>query len=200
MTWQFYIREALSDVSGDKVLGEFAGSNPIELDYQLAANAPLSQVDTFLTAAPEPNNTAWPIGSYVLTLVVQNGESVNFTMELWHADLDGNDIAQIGSTPAAQSGPSQGPETYSFTVTDSVGQTALATDRLKLKLFAENTDASNPHEFSVMASLSSLTTPILREMQVANNFNPYRRGRFLGNFFRPGECSGFWDKNGVDLT
>src|SRR5690348_3031794 len=99
MTWQFYLREASSDVGGAKILGEFIGPSPIELDYQIAASAPLSQVDTFLTSAPEPNNATWPAASYSLTLVVQNGESVDFTIELWRADLDGNDIAQIGSDP-----------------------------------------------------------------------------------------------------
>lgn len=200
MTWNFFIREAASDVNGDKVLGEFASSTPIELDYQLAANAPLSQVDTFITSAPEPNSIAWAVGSYTLTLVVENGLDVSFTIQLWRADLDGNDIAQIGSEPAVQSGPTEGPQTFSFTVTDLTGQTTNATDRLKLKLFAQNTDASNAHEFSIMASLSSLATPIARSLQVSNNLNPYRRGRFLGNFFRTGEGSGYFDEHGVNIT
>lgn len=199
MTWKFFIRESASDVSGDKLLGEFAGPSPIEIDYQLLAGAPLGQVDMFLTAPPEPNSAAWQAGTYTLTLMVQNGLDVSFTIQLWRADLDGNDITQIGSEPAVQSGPIEGPQTYTFFVTDTIGQSASATDRMKLKLLAQNTDALNARDFSIMASQSSLVTPIGRLMQVSNNDNPNRRGRFLGNYFRVGEGSDFFDERGVDL-
>lgn len=200
LNWQFYLREATSDIISAKLLAEFASPTAIELDYPLAANAPLAQVDTFLSAQPQPNSDAWPVASYLLSLVVQNSGNAFFTVEPWRADLNGNDIVQIGVRPATQLGISGGAQTFQFVVTDPSGQAAATTDRLKLKLFAGNTDAVNPQTFSIMASQSVLSTPIPREMQVSNIFNPYRRGKFLGNYLRAGEGSGYFDSRGVDLN
>lgn len=199
MIWQLALREAASDIVTDRLLAEFSSPLPIQLDYQLAANAPLAQIDTFISSQSVPNSAAWGKGSYVLTLVVKNGMNVSFTIELWRTDASGNDIAQIGSRPALIAGPSVGPATFMLTVSDAIGQQAETTDRLKLKLFAENS-AANAETFSILASASFITTPIERAMQVSNIFNGYRRGRFLGSYRRDGEGSGYFDKNGIDIT
>jgi len=199
MTWQFYLREAASDVAGEKILAEFNSPLATELDYSLAAGAPLGQVDSFITAPSQPNSAAWAAGAYTVTLMVQSGLNAFFTVELWRADANGNDIAQIGVRPAAQLGVSGGPNAYSFQVTDATGQPASASDRLKVKLFAGNTDGANEHTFSILASQSQVNTPIARTFQVSNTFNPYRRGKFLGSYPRAGEGSEYFDKNGVNI-
>ena len=203
MNFAFYLREALSDVAGMKVLGPYADSRyPTELDYQLAASQSIEQVDTFLSPASLPSVAQWQPGNYTLDLQVVNGLNVAFTVELWRADLSGNDLQIIGARAAIQevSGAAPiNPIVTTFTVNDPTGSSLNKSDRLKLKLFAQNNDSVNAQEFSVLCSVSTLETEIPVPQEFTNQFNTFRRGRFLGYIPRDGEGFGWFDANGVNL-
>lgn len=201
MNFAFYLREAMSDVSGMKVLGPAPNTvSPVELDYPLAANAALAQIDAFITPASLPSVLAWNSGAYALYLEIVNAAGVSFTVELWRADLNGNDLEILGSRPALQTASGAAPTNAiqaSFSITD-VGSSLNKTDRLKLKLFAENFANVNT-EFSVLCSVSGVQTQIPIPTQLTNQFNTRRRGRFLGFVARPGEGFDYFNAQGVNL-
>jgi len=174
----------------------------IELDYPLAAGAALAVVDQFITPAPLPNTISWQAGNYAVSLLVANANNVSFTIEIWRADALGNLLSQIGSRPALQTAagaiPSS-PVAVAFAIIGALLATS-ATDRLALKVLAQNNDVANANTFSVVASGSSLATPILIPDNKTNQFNPFRRNKFLGFVFRAGEGAPYFDKNGVDIV
>lgn len=199
--YKFALREAPSDVSGFNVLAEVAGIYPVELDFALAANAALGVVASFLTPAPSPNQVEWVAGEYVVGLLVVAGPSIEFTVALWRADLNGNLLAQIGSTPANQTAPGASevtPVSVGFTIAGQDVKTAN-TDRLALQVLAKNDDSVNAQTFSILTTGSSVTTPIEAPDVATNALNPFRRNKFLGLIWRRGDGSKFFDKNGVDL-
>lgn len=202
-TYSFLLREAPSDVVGPKTLSD-AGGLPIELDYALAAGAGIALVDSFLSAAPLPGVGLWVAGTYLVGLNVAQANLIAFTVELWRADANGNDVAQIGARPATQTLPN-GPGAIGFSVSGqtldpSQNQSLSTTDRLKLKLYAQNNDATNAETLGITASASGVSTPITLPDNATNKFNPFRRNKFLGFRFRPGEGANFFDKNGVDIV
>ena len=199
----FVVREALSDISPFKLLGEEASAFQIELDYLVAAGASLVQVDTFLTPPPLPNTGIWPAGAWSvgLTISEDTAPQLSYTVALWRADANGNDLEIIGVQPATQSGPGQ-QLTYAISgaaLDPSVNSALSVSDRLKLKLFASNSDNANAYTLGIQASASAVVTPIIPNVQVSNEHNPYRRGRFLGYLFRPGEGANYFDEHGVNL-
>lgn len=200
MLFSFSLREAPSDVSGLKTLSEAAGL-PIELDYSLAAGAPLALVDSFLSAAPYPGVGLWTAGTYLVGLNVARALSIEFAVELWRTDLNGNDLAQVGTRTANQTGTGAIGFSLSGQALDPAQNQALATtDRLKLKLYAQNDDLTNAETLGIMASLSGVSTPIAAADNATNKFNPFRRNKFLGFRFRPGEGANFFDEHGVDIV
>lgn len=202
MLYLFTLREAQSDVSGAKFLAD-GGAQAFELDYELAAGAALGVIDQFISSAQFPNLTLWQGGNYTVTIQVVNANSIAFTVAIYRADLNGNVIAELGGQPVTQTAAgasSANPENVQFSIPNVAQLAASATDRLLLKLLAQNTDASNPHEFSIMASASVIQTPLLSEMEPTNKNNPYRRNKSLGFRFRPGEGAMMYDQHGVDIV
>lgn len=196
----FTIREAPSDVTPYRTLG--VAGLPIEIDYSLAANAPLSLIDSFLSPAPLPGVGLWTAGNYSIGLMIAQALSLLFTGELWRTDLNGNKLVQIGETPETQGGTGQVSFSVSGQELDPNVDTSLSiTDRLRIDLYAQNQDSINAHTLGIMASQSGILTPISVPDKSTNKFNPFRRNKFLGYYFRPGERPyAYFDKNGVDLA
>jgi hypothetical protein len=217
----FSLREALSDVANMKILGAEPGI-ALELDYPLAAGAGLGSgygsgaygefpygeggglialLDSFLTPASLPNATVWQAGVWAVSLAVVAATDIAFTVSFYRADADGNILEQIGSTPALQTASAASeaaPEIIIFTVEAPEIQ-ANATDRILLQLGAQNTDEVNAHDFSFMASLSGVATPATVPLELGNEGNTFRRGKFLGIFFRPGEGAPYFNDKGQNL-
>lgn len=196
----FALREALSDISGMKILGAQPGL-PIELDYQLAANAPLSVLDSFITPATIPAATEWQAGTWLAALNVVNATSVAFTLALYRTDANGNILSQIGSTPGVQTAASASPaapQLVMFSIASSLIE-VNSTDRILLELSAQNNDAANAHGFSIMASLSGVETSINIPLELGNEGNTFRRNKFLGFYFRLGDGAPYFDEHGVSL-
>ena len=201
--YQFSIREALSDISGCKVLAPVASGQQVELDYALAASSGLSLVDAFITPAPLPNQVDWAKGEYIVQLtIVSDGPDISFGVELWRADLNGSPLEQIGATPSVQSAGGSSSPADPVVVTFQVSGQDIATDptdRLLLQLYAENVSSSASETLGVLASASGIATPILMPSIATNRFNPFRRGKFLGFLWRRGDGARFFDKNGVNI-
>lgn len=196
----FTVREAPSDVSGAKVLGQFAGSSPVELDYQIPIGGPVALVDELVSPAPVPGVGLWAAGEWVVRLTVSQGGSIAYTVEVWRVDSNGNDLEILGSRPATQTGNDVANFSIAVAETDpTVNSLFSTTDRVKLKLYAQNTDPSNVHTFGVMASQSGVATSIEVPNVATNALNPFRRNKFLGFVWRRGDGARFFDKNGVDV-
>jgi hypothetical protein len=152
----FVLREAPSDIAGANVLGSQAGI-PIAIDYALAAGAPLAVVGQFVT--PSLGLGRWTSGIYTVALAVVAAESIAVAVELWQVDANGNPVQQIGARTANQTAAAG--STLSFEITGQQLAT-LSTDRLALTILAQNTDAKSSHGLSIMASQSSVATPIVK--------------------------------------
>jgi hypothetical protein len=198
-----YAREAPSDVLSHKLLAEFGDQiNAFELDYPLLANAALAQLDSFLSSISFPNSVQWQAGTYAVSITVVGAVSISLTVQLWRCDTNGNRIAQIGATPALQTAAGAdevAPVTLTFDVVNPANIVANQNDRLELALLAQNNDSVNPQTLEILASRSGVETEIIPLAQMTNSQNPFRRGKFLGYMFRPGQRAGYFDKNGVDL-
>lgn len=201
MNYTFSLREAESDINGFKVLGPYSGIQDIELDYALAAGQALGEIDQFLTPAPLPNSVLWAAGNYTVALAVVNAQNISFSVALYRCDANGNILQQIGLTPAVQTAAAAAPTNpvvCSFVIAGAQIATN-PTDRLLVQVLAQNTDGSNPHEFSILAGTSGVDTPIGVTIQDTDTYNTYRRNKFLGIIPRAGERFGYFDKNGVNL-
>ena len=194
--FDFFVREADSDVTNQRVLGDYASGIQIQLDSVLAAGAALATVQTFLTPKPLPGKAKWEAGAYTLTLEVAGATSVSYTAQLWRADKTGADVAQVGAQPAVQTGA--GTKTLGFTGAE---QASAVDDRLKLKVLARNDDGASAQTFSMKCSASKLATPIEQSRSREAGRSRFRRGRFLGVIPRHGEgrSPGDFGKGGVPL-
>lgn len=174
MAQRFILREATSDIAGALVLSDIASRVVVPMDFVLAAAAALGTVEDFVSPQPLPGVQTWKAGGYTLTLEVVKSPSINFTAELWRADKDGVDVSQVGSQPSIQSGT--GTKSFSFTGTEL---SVLKTDRLKLKLLAENTDGTDSQTLQISASLSALQSPIDSPQGARTPASVLTRTRFL---------------------
>lgn len=196
----FSLREALSDISGMKILGGQPGI-PIELDYSLAANAGLSVMDSFITPATIPSSTLWNAGTWIVLLNLIGADSLSLTVALYQADTDGNILGQIGTTPSVKTAADASPANPVILDFEIVGPLVQAskTDRIIVQVLAQNNDAANSHELALMASVSGVASSVNIPLELGNQDNPFRRNKFLGFFFPPGYGAPYFNEHGQNL-
>jgi hypothetical protein len=201
--FQFAMREAPSEIEGVNFLSPDAGEDPYELDFVIPANASLAVVAAFITPASLPDKMIWDGGNYSVNLAVIGATDISFTAALQRADLNGNILQQLGVTPSVQTAPNASPLEVTpivFEFPEVAASQLNQSDRLLVQLLAANSDSVNMHDFSILGGASGVFTPIAEPQQAGNNYNPFRRNKFLGFYWRQGDGAPYFNQYGQNLN
>lgn len=171
---KYFFRESDSDVAGGKELSSEKTSVPVQLSFTLSAGASLADIEDFFTPKTLPARASWPAGNYSITFQVDAAANITYELQAVRTDKLGAELTVLGTS--SQEVGTTG--TVSITIAGVAVPTAIETDRLKIKLRAQNDDVSNPSVLKVSASLSFIDTP-LPFIQKRLQQNVYRRGTFL---------------------